>query len=245
MTPSSKKRASSTFVLIHGAGGSSWSWHAVVPILLAEGHRVIAPSLPCDDDGVGLSATVRFVTDLIDAAAPTDSLVVVGHSLGGLVAPVIAAERAADLIVLVAPMIPKPGESGAQWWDATGHHAAFVAAAERDGRTADADDPVTTFLHDLPPEVAAEAARHHREQTVAVMLEPNPLDRWPDIPTVVIAGRDDRFFPLDFVEATAAARLGADPSDLDVVDAGHLPMLGRPRLLADRLLHHAGHVRSG
>ena len=43
-----------TFVLIHGAGDSSWYWHLVEPELRARGHDVVAPDLPCEDDSAGL-----------------------------------------------------------------------------------------------------------------------------------------------------------------------------------------------
>ncbi len=43
-----------TYVLIHGAGGSdSWYWHLVAPRLRSLGHDVVAPDLPCDDEGAG------------------------------------------------------------------------------------------------------------------------------------------------------------------------------------------------
>jgi len=43
-----------TFVLIHGAGDVAWSWHLVAAELRAKGHDVVAPDLPCEDDGAGL-----------------------------------------------------------------------------------------------------------------------------------------------------------------------------------------------
>jgi pimeloyl-ACP methyl ester carboxylesterase len=35
-----------TFVLIHGAWHGAWCWERVAPLLVAEGHRVLAPDLP-------------------------------------------------------------------------------------------------------------------------------------------------------------------------------------------------------
>jgi pimeloyl-ACP methyl ester carboxylesterase len=76
------------------------------------------------------------------------------------------------------------------------------------------------------------------------MAEPCPLTSWPDIPTVVIAGRHDRFFPLEFIQSTATTRLGIEPNGVDVIDSGHLPMLAAPDTLADRILDHATRVVS-
>jgi hypothetical protein len=39
-----------TFVLIHGAGDSSWYWRLVEPEPRAGEHDVVAPDLPCEDD---------------------------------------------------------------------------------------------------------------------------------------------------------------------------------------------------
>ena len=57
-----------TYALIHGAGTDSWYWHLVAPELEALGHEVVAPDLPCDDDGAGLSEQERLgvVPDEID-----------------------------------------------------------------------------------------------------------------------------------------------------------------------------------
>ena len=50
--------------------------------------------------------------------------------------------------------------------------------------------------------------------------------------TVVLAGRDDRFFPLEFQRRIARDRLGLEA---DVVPGGHLVALSYPVDLADRL----------
>jgi len=60
-------------VLIHGAGPDSWYWHLVVPELEARGHDVVAPHLPCDDDGAGLSDYADVVVDAIGAVATSSS----------------------------------------------------------------------------------------------------------------------------------------------------------------------------
>jgi pimeloyl-ACP methyl ester carboxylesterase len=44
----------STCVLVHGAGGASWCWSRVAPLLRDRGHDVVAPDLPADDPAAGL-----------------------------------------------------------------------------------------------------------------------------------------------------------------------------------------------
>ena len=52
------------------------------------------------------------------------------------------------------------------------------------------------------------------------------------MPTRVVTGRDDRFFPLDFQRRVAQDRLGMAA---DVVPGGHLVALSRPAELTDQL----------
>ena len=77
-------------LLIHGIGGSSNTWSAVIP-LLAKKYRVIAPDLlghgqsdkPRGDYSVGAFAVL--LRDLLDELGIT-RVTVVGHSLGGGIA---------------------------------------------------------------------------------------------------------------------------------------------------------------
>jgi len=220
-----------TYVLIPGAMGSSWYWHRVAPLLEARGHAVVAPDLPATDDAAGLAEYV----DVIDAAigARSGDLIVVGQSMGGLSAPLLCAKRPVALLVLVAPMIPTPGETGGAWWANTGQPEAERALAAREGRpTGGPFDPEATFLHDVPPEIAAEASRRAGDQSARPFADPWPLAAWPSVPTRVIACRRDRLFPIDFMRRLSQERLGIVPDELD---CGHLPALSQPDALVDRL----------
>jgi alpha-beta hydrolase superfamily lysophospholipase len=42
-----------TFVLVHGGGGTAWSWSFVAEKLEGLGHETVAMDLPCDDPSVG------------------------------------------------------------------------------------------------------------------------------------------------------------------------------------------------
>ena len=64
------------------------------------------------------------------------------------------------------------------------------------------------------------------------MVEPWPLEAWPDVPTKVLLCRDDRMFPADFQRRVARERLGIEP---DEMDGGHYIALSRPAELAKRL----------
>lgn len=219
----------STFVLVPGAGGDAWYWHRVVAELTARGHRAVPVDLPAADPAAGLDA---YVDAVVTAAAGRTDLVVVGHSLGGFSAPVAAQQLGARALVLVNAMIPLPGERLGDWWSATGFEAAIAAAAQRDGRDLSADpDQRETMFHDVPPEVVEAAFARPFEQEDGLFADTWPAAR-PDVPTRVLAARDDRFFPLEFQRRVARERLGLDVEELP---GGHLVALSRPAELAGLL----------
>lgn len=216
-----------TYVLIHGAGDAGWSWHLVEAELRERGHDVVAPDLPCDDDATGLT---QYAETVIDAIGDRTDLVIVGHSFGGFTAPIVCDRVPVDRLVLVAAMIPLPGEAPGDWWSNTGWEEARHERDERDG--AALDDDIALFLHDVPPELAAEALKRGRDQSGTPLREPWPLTGWPDVPTNILICRDDRFFPDGFMRRVARERLGIIP---DEMDGGHCVPLSRPRDLVDRL----------
>jgi pimeloyl-ACP methyl ester carboxylesterase len=81
--------------------------------------------------------------------------------------------------------------------------------------------------------------RRGRGQSEARLHEPSPLEAWPDVPTRVLIGRDDRLFPAPFLRRVAHERLGITP---DEIDGGHTPALSHPTALADRLDTYLGQL---
>src|ERR1700749_851014 len=218
----------SSYLMIPGAGGASWYWHRVVPLLEAAGHEAIAVDLPGPDPEAGLPEYTELA---LAAAEGRTDVGLAAISMGGFTAPLGAARRPLKALVLVNAMIPVPGETAGQWWDDTGSQAARVQAAQEGGyRTA--FDLDTYFLHDVPPP-AREGGRGQRAGTEAAFASPCDFPAWPDIPIRVVAGRDDRFFPAEFQRRLAKDRLGVDA---DVLPGGHLIALAHPEPLARYLL---------
>jgi pimeloyl-ACP methyl ester carboxylesterase len=221
------------FVLVPGAGGQAWYWHRLVPELRARGHDAIAVDLPAGDDGAGFAEYADTVVAAIGDRR--GRLVLVGQSLGGFTVSLVAERVPVDQIVLLNAMVPKPGESAGEWWEATGQPAARAAYAEREGRTAEGFDPLVDFLHDVPPEVVEEAMSGGEiEQSGTPFEKPWPLAAWPDAPTRFLQGREDRFFPLEFQRRVVAERLPG--VEVEELPGGHLLALSRPVELAEALL---------
>ena len=221
-----------TFVLVPGAGGESWYWHLVTPLLEAAGHRAVAVDLPAGDEDAGLAA---YADAIVAAAGDAEDVVLVAQSLGGFSAPLAVGRLPVSRIVLVNAMVPKPGETFEEWWGAVGQGPASRAYAEADGRDPDAPfDVVEAFFHDVPAELTAEAmSRAEPQQAERPLDMPWPLDAWPKVPTSAITGRHDRLFPEPLQRAYLSDRLGIEPT---VIDGGHLVALSNPEGLAAALL---------
>lgn len=222
-----------TYALLPGAGGAArWYWQRVIPLLEAGGHRVVAVELPAADDAAGLAEYTDVAVGAL--AGVPGPLIVVAQSMGSFTAPLVAERLAAQRIVLLNPMVPAAGEAPGQWWEATGQPAARAEYLQRIGLGRSDFDPVEDFFHDVPEAVReAVLAEPEPPQSDTPFGQPWPLTAWPEIPTTVIQGADDRLFPLDFQRRVVRERLGLD---VEVMPGGHLVALSRPDELAQRLL---------
>jgi pimeloyl-ACP methyl ester carboxylesterase len=160
---------------------------------------------------------MAYADVVVDAIRDRRDVVVVAQSFGGYVAPLVAQRVNARLIVLVAAMIPAPGESAEEMFAATQWPAE------------EHDDP---FYHDVPQDLAEQAMARGRMQSATAGRQPWPLAAWPDIPTRFVLCRQDRMFPASWLRQVVSDRLGIVP---DEIDSGHCPALSRPHDLAWRL----------
>jgi hypothetical protein len=151
--------------------------------------RLPSTSRPGDD-----SAGWWDYADAVVEAVDDREHVVVGHSMA-VSRPVVCERRPADLLVLVAAMIPAAGESFNDFW-----------------RNTEYEEPgyEDVFYHDVTPELAAEAHERKRAQADKVLAEPWPLEQWPDVPTNYLLCRGDRLIPADWARGLARERLGIE-----------------------------------
>jgi len=210
-----------TFCFLHGAGGRGVDWDLVRAELEPHGHEVLAVDLPCEAP----TPLAGYVPPVLEAIGDQRDVVVVAQSLAGFIAPLVAAELPDQVsrLVLVAAMVPRPGETGGDWWTNVGHADALAAQGLPD----DAD----LFTHDVPAEVLARFDAP-RGQTDALFVDPWPLPAWPDVDTRFVVCRDDRFFPAAWLRGVVEDRLGIEPVE---VPGGHCAYLSQPAALADAI----------
>jgi pimeloyl-ACP methyl ester carboxylesterase len=202
----------------------------------------VAVSLPAGDDSAGWTA---YADTIVESIGDRTGVILVAQSLAGFSAPLVCERVRVELLVLLNAMIPQPGETGSEWWSNTGQGEAMQSHLTALGLSPDvADDDTTIYFHDVSPEVRAQALhRGEPEQSWTPMTQPWPLNAWPDVPTRVLIGRDDRLFPASFQRRIARRRLAIEA---DEIVGGHLVALSHPRELAERIDAYgvAGSIRS-
>lgn len=228
-----------TFALVHGAWHSGACWDPTAELLRAAGHDVVAPDLPCEDPSAGVEAYAAAVLEAL-ADHLSDDLVVVGHSLGGLTIPLVAAARPVRELVFLCAFVPLPGASAAEdlmvlddtfapeWPELSSH-----LTSHEDGTASwPPDAAIDAFYHDCSAELAASAAALLRRQAWTPSTEASPLVAYPDVPARAIVCAQDRV-----LGAEACARHAAERLDATVIrlGGGHSPMLAQPAALVDAL----------
>jgi pimeloyl-ACP methyl ester carboxylesterase len=222
-----------TFALVHGAWHGPWSWERVTGPLGEHGHEVVVPDLPSEDTELGLGD----YADTVDRAlGDADDVVLVPHSLGGLVGPVVAARRPLRALLYVCALVPEPGLSFSDQLAASeGRVLLFEGGRELDdqGRShwPDRDTTVSTMYPDLSPEDARWAAERLRRQAQKSQGETSPTPP-PGLRTESIVGANDRVLSPAWSRRVAKERLGIEPVE---IPTGHFPMITHPELLADEL----------
>lgn len=102
-------------VMIHGMHGGGWYWQNFKTFFEEKGYRCFAPYLRYHDvdpagqpdPALGTISLLDYVNDMEDFIRGLDEApIIMGHSMGGLIAQLLGARGLADALVLLTPAAP-------------------------------------------------------------------------------------------------------------------------------------------
>lgn len=259
-------------VLIHGFGGSTYSWLRTLPALGAAGYFAAALDLK----GFGLSdksfdadyshaAQAAFVAQVLDALG-VKRATLVGHSLGGSVALHFAQaypERVNALVLVSAAVSGAAGLQGAPQGLGFGRLVEFPPfrrlgqfalrhwlTPERlaDTLASAYADPALVTPEVLQGYVAVQSLPDWDLALLAIIRDShrNGLRRMPDLgerPVLLVWGAEDNWVPVAQGEKLREQLAAANPEWVLIEQAGHLPMDEKPAAFQAALLDFLARVR--
>lgn len=233
-----------TFVLVHGAWHGAWCWEKIVPLLEQAGHKVYTLDLPgLGDDqtpiaDVSLNAYASAVVSLISEI--DEAVVLVGHSMGGLVITQ-AGERIADKIdtlVYLTAFSPKHGETLLQYSleDEESEVTQFKQLHEEEGYMVVQEDKIQScFYGKCSQEDVDRAMSRLRPQALAPIATPVKLseENYGSLRRCYIECSEDRA-----ISHSMQKRLRDNaPVDKSIVlETDHSPFYSCPEQLVEALL---------
>lgn len=232
------------FILVHGAFAGAYAWEKVKPLLETAGNTVITFDLPAhgDDDTPATEATFESYVERVGRfmEAEPEKVVLVGHSMGGVVISQVA-ENLSDKIeklVYLSAYVPQNGQSlqdlAEQDADSLiGRNLKF--AEDYSTATLPADVAVEVFAGDCADDI---------KRLVVEKSRPEPLAAFQ----AKVSLTDEKFgaVPKYFIKTTQDKGVGTALQEKMIqengaikqvfkIESGHSPYFAKPNELAEIL----------
>jgi pimeloyl-ACP methyl ester carboxylesterase len=236
------------FVLVHGSFHGAWCWERLIPLLEKRGHHVVAPNLPGSGgdpapiENADLESYVTRIAGAIDGVP--GRVLLVAHSMGGIVASQLAERRPQRLAatVYINGLLFRPGEGLVSFLDAHKHLGIEDLVLKNmkvsdDGSTATFPEEAAAdvFYNTSAPDQARWAAGRLTGQRMQVYHDPLELTakRYGTVRRFYVEGLQDRAVSIAYQRAMT----GRTPCErIFSLDCDHSPFLSQPDALAD-ILH--------
>lgn len=235
---------SKIFVLVHGAFAGEYAWGKVKPLLESAGNKVVTFDLPAhgDDATSAKDATFDSYIEKVGSFinAETKKVILVGHSMGGVVISQ-AAENLPDKIeklVYLSAYLPKNGQSLQELAEQDaesliGRNLKF--AEDFSGATLPEDVAVEVFAGDCTDEI---------KKLVVEKAKLEPLAAFQA--KVVLTDENFGRIPKYFIETTMDKGVGTSLQEKMIAEngtvkqvfkikSGHSPYFAKPNELAEIL----------
>lgn len=236
---SARGNVNPTLVFLHYWGGSSRTWEQVIAALPA-GYHSVAPDLrgwgdsDQPQDGYALNDFVEDTLQMLAALDVTDYLLI-GHSMGGKIAQLLASRRPSGLkgLVLVAPATPGPMQLPPEAFHAM--ESAYETRVSV-GMTIDHMLTARPLNASLREQVIVDSLQGAQQ---AKHAWPNATSREDitcevaliNVPTIVIAGERDKVDPVEGIKAEVLPRIAQAVLHI-LPGTGHLSPLESPTELS-------------
>jgi pimeloyl-ACP methyl ester carboxylesterase len=235
------------FVLVHGSFHGAWCWEHLIPLLEARGHNVVAPNLPGSSvdpapwENANLESYATRIAATIDSMP--DPVILVGHSMGGIVSSQTAEWRARRLkaVVYVNGLLLLSGETLVGFLDA--HRHLGVEDLVLKNMSVSADGTCAVFPRRAAIDVFYNTSRADHAEAAAARLRAQPMQIYQD-PLVLTPqrfGRVRRFY-IEGLQDRAASIVyqrvmtARTPCErIYTLDCDHSPFLSERAAMADIL----------
>lgn len=233
----------STFMLVHGAWHGAWCWRKLIAELEALGHKPIAFDLPSHGEDrtpardVTLDDYVAKVVAELDASQ--DRVLLVGHSMGGIVITAAAEQRPQEIerLVYLTALLPRNRESLTDLEGRNPHPTVppnMVPSSDQKTVTLKDESIIELFYHDCSPADQAYGKAHLSLQALEPVARKvrTTAENFGQIPRAYIECTKDKAISL------ALQRMMVEASPCDkVISLGtsHSPFFSAPKELAAAL----------
>lgn len=212
-----------TLLMIHGMWGGPWYWKGYQRLFEAAGYRTMAITLPYHDKApnaapdphLGSTSLLDYVAALERQISQLDHTpILIGHSMGGLLAQMLASRGLAKAVVLLAPAAPAgiialTPSVIRSFWSITTDWGFWRKPTRQTFAEA-----VYSMLHLLPPALQRDTYERFVHESGRATFE---IGLWPfdatrasrvderqlSCPMLIIAGSEDRITPASVIRRVA------------------------------------------
>ncbi len=237
------KKSSKTIVLVHGAWFDASGWESVTPLLKAKGYEVIAVNLPghgTDNTPFANVSLQTYVDAVKTAIGDRKNVVLVGHSMGGIVISQVAEAIPGQIkeLIYLAAYLPKNGESllSLAKQDADSHIGKYLQVDQNTGSASIAKDGIIdVFAADAPGQNDQSIINSFKAEPLAPLATPVTLTdaNFGGVKKIYIHTENDHAVSLAFQQLMVK---NSNVSKEYTLASSHTPFISVPDKLAAVLI---------